>query len=442
MAGGAAGFRADPTRIHTAAEVLAALHGELATIRQEAAGADPGWETLGLLGELISPVYRGALEQMHHHLEVMDTAFGAHVTRLRTSAATYSAVEESHLQDLAKMTAALGGSSQSGLSVSVGGFQLLGFDPSSDIPSVSTWVKSFTSMVEEQDGAATAFAIDSVLVAVDEFAPVVALVADPFNFLITAGLGFLINLVKPLKDLLGLVTGNPDWIQQDIDRWNHVGDALAGLATAVSDAANQHLLGWQGAAAEAASDKLSHFVAGVTSTGDNAKNLAATLTVVQSLMTAAQQVIESLIATFLEWLFFTWSAALVAEVPTMGASTAAAAVASEAEAGVAVSRGVSIIDRVVILLEKLGAIVEKLGGNMTKLRTTFTAEAELSSAGAPAFKPLGNVLGAGQVEFRPLNIAVYGQIAADALGGALKTETGAPNAHPDTQIDQELAGGS
>src|SRR5262249_60191496 len=91
-----------------------------------------------------------------------------------------------------------------------------------------------------------------------------ALATAPFGYRCPAGLGFLVDVIQPLEDLLGLVTGNGDRIGRDAESWQAVADGLAGLAGSLETAAGQDLSGWLGEASRAARDRLWTFGAGLS----------------------------------------------------------------------------------------------------------------------------------------------------------------------------------
>ena len=74
-----------------------------------------------------------------------------------------------------------------------------------------------------------AYGIGSLAKDVDSFASGHSgeLMGDPLEALIEAGLGFLIDLVAPLKDALNLVTGDPDGLNDKAEEWAGVAEEAA-----------------------------------------------------------------------------------------------------------------------------------------------------------------------------------------------------------------------
>jgi hypothetical protein len=249
------------------------------------------------------------------------------------------------------------------VSVGIGGYDLLRLDPQNDVPVLSGLAKGGSAVVDLVTGADDGVAADLQEIAgdiTDLGGNVLQAMADPVGWLINTGLTFLVDVIQPLDDLLGLVTGNPERMDAEILQWEQVAGQLDPIAEEVLRAASEGLTSWSGEAADAARERLGRFAEGVASLADDVRKLVAVMRIAKVLMEAAQAFVVALIATFVEWLVFTWLAAMVASGPTAGGSTAAAAAATELEAGVALSRGVQFVDRVASVLERIGTVVERI----------------------------------------------------------------------------------
>jgi hypothetical protein len=245
--------------------------------------------------------------------------------------------------------------------VTVGGYDVLRLDPVNDIPGAGDLVSIGKSAAKVVSGGGEMSDLYSVAGSVADLAlNAVVYMADPLNFLITAGLSFLVDVVQPLEDLLGLVTGNGERMGSEITKWGRVGDALGPLANEIRAAADQGLIGWSGKAADAARQRLHEFADAVASLSNDVNQLKMILDLAKTVMETAQQLVISLIATFIEWLIFTWVPALAAAAPTFGASTAAAGAATTVEATTTTTRAVSFVERVINILRRLRTIVYRM----------------------------------------------------------------------------------
>ena len=247
------------------------------------------------------------------------------------------------------------------VAVTVGGYDILRLDPTQDIPGLgglTTAVQKSTHLAsDDRDWKEIADIGGGVG---DLAANVVAYVADPLNFLISTGLTFLVDVVQPLEDLLGLVTGNAERMDAEIARWGRVSAALVPLSTEIRQAADQGLLGWQGDTADAAKQRLHEFTDGVTGLADEVQKLSVIMSIAKTLMAIAQGLVIGVLSTLVEWLVFTWTAAMAAAIPTAGASTAAAGAATTVEVAGATTRAVRFVDRVITLLGRLRAVLTRM----------------------------------------------------------------------------------
>lgn len=194
--------------------------------------------------------------------------------------------------------------------------------------------------------------------------------ADPLGALIGAGLGFLIDVCEPLREMLNWVTGDADAIGKHRDQWRTVGQQLLRLADELSATLTADWAEWQGEASAAAKAKLDGFITGVRETAAETGNLMAVLAFSGALMTIAQDVIKDLISQFVEWLIVTWLAAQAAAIPTCGASEVAAGAATAGEAAVATSRGAAIISKVIAIFKKLEAILARIAKSLQEMRAS------------------------------------------------------------------------
>jgi hypothetical protein len=109
-----------------------------------------------------------------------------------------------------------------------------------------------------KDGDYSSIAADIADMGVTGFATYL----DPLGALVGAGVGFLIDWVKPLHDMLTWVTGDPDKIGEHRTKWVEVGKTLTGLADELGETLESDLTGWKGPASESARKRLAEFVQG------------------------------------------------------------------------------------------------------------------------------------------------------------------------------------
>jgi hypothetical protein len=191
---------------------------------------------------------------------------------------------------------------------------------------------------------------------------------DPLGALVGAGVGFLVDWVKPLHDMLTWVTGDDGKIGDHRKGWQETGQSLVNLATQMSQTLQADLAEWYGPASTAAKARIDAFIEGTRDTAREIGNITGVLAFSAALMDTAMSVIKDLISQFVEWLIVTWLAAQAAAIPTLGGSEAAAAAATAGEAAVATSRAARIIQKVMAIFRKLQEIIAKVMKSLTHLR--------------------------------------------------------------------------
>jgi hypothetical protein len=151
---------------------------------------------------------------------------------------------------------------------------------------------------------------------------------NPLSFLISAGLDFLISLIQPLDDLLGMVTGNGERMASEIDRWGEIKAGLPPIGDAIKPIPEGGLSEWSGKDGDAAREKIKDFAEAVYQLGDQIQVLQGLMRLCELIATCIRKTILALIADWITAMAISWAAAFAAAVPTAGASTAAAMVNS------------------------------------------------------------------------------------------------------------------
>ncbi|WP_137813737.1 hypothetical protein [Gandjariella thermophila] len=199
-------------------------------------------------------------------------------------------------------------------------------------------------------------------------------IADPLNFLISKGLGWLLNVVAPLKQAVDLVTGDPDATSKAATTFNDIAKQTEQLARTYDDHLRTGLRSWNGRAADAAAVKLAHFHDGIAGTASTAGHVAALLQGSSLLMKAAEDIIKGILSDLIEWLVVTWVAAQLAAPVTAGGSEAVAAGASAAEAAAATTKATAEVNKVRQLLSRIMEVLQKVRAVLknSKIGETFT----------------------------------------------------------------------
>ncbi|MCC3765742.1 hypothetical protein K3N28_22030 [Glycomyces sp. TRM65418] len=207
-------------------------------------------------------------------------------------------------------------------------------------------------------------------------AQAVGWITDPLGALISNGLDFLIAVIQPLEDILGFVTGNPDRLQNAIDRWNTIEQACYALAQEVQHVSGAGLGEWDDQAAAIAKTRISELADAIGGIGVKSATCQHWLSVAQALAQTLQEVIKSIISSFLSQLITTWLAALAAAAVTFGGSTAAAAswtavmsARNVMQATRALAQGKNISAMLQASIKTVTTDLAKAGEVLTKIKT-------------------------------------------------------------------------
>jgi uncharacterized protein YukE len=238
-----------------------------------------------------------------------------------------------------------------------------------------------------------AFGIGSLVKDVDSFASghSGALMGDPLEALIEAGLGFLLDLVAPLKDALNLVTGNPEELNAKAEEWAAVAAGLRKLGPETVQNAEATNGNWTGVAADAFRTKVGHFARGASSVAGQADHVADVLRVSATLMDAAQGIIKGIIASWVEYAILTEAAAAASAVFTFGASEAAGQAAVAGEAAVACGEGAETVGQAASMLERIAGVIRQVEGEFSQLARAFEQEASAMREAESALRSSADV---------------------------------------------------
>jgi hypothetical protein len=201
---------------------------------------------------------------------------------------------------------------------------------------------------------ATSFASDAINAA-----------SDPLNFLISKGLGFLESVFYPLKEILQLVTGNPDILSDRAQKFDAVANSCNQLAAQVEQTAMAGGQNWQGDTAHAAGQRISATKQSIEETATSAGHIATLLQISGMLMQAAYDIVNGIIASVVEYVVVTWIAAQAAAPVTLGASEGAAMGATVTEVGLGAEQAGSKVEEATSLLTRIMNLLKRI---LTKLK--------------------------------------------------------------------------
>jgi len=255
-------------------------------------------------------------------------------------------------------------------------------------------------------------ALNTALGFADEAAGVIGgLVADPIGWLISNGVSFLLSWIEPLNELLELVTGDSEALDNAATAFNRLGADIEKLRVETEQLLSDGLSDWEGPAAAAAGKALAEFRDGMSGTAGATGQIAALLSVSSAVMTVVKDVISSIISDLVEWMIVTWLAALAASTVTLGGSVAGAEAATAAEAGMATSKGSRWVQRLQSIIDKLKGLIDKIKAFITRIPSKLVDGTLAENVGKDAARAIAG------------GEASVGKTIIDKMGGKLGKAT-------------------
>ncbi|MET8758587.1 hypothetical protein [Lentzea sp. NPDC004782] len=400
------GFVVHPDELARCAKAVGALSGTSTKLNDAATTASVPAISWGALGHLLGlyEQYDGLLGDLHGHFGKMTEGFGKIDAALTATAQTYAGHEQTTTDAFAKTLQSgldsatappmvSGGKATSNAGAVLGSYTdqysggNVGKQAAKSVPfggSSYSLMKDSAKLSDDLskgDGEAIAKDVVSVISDMNDFMQegmkLAGAIADPLNFLISKGLGWLLDVVAPLKQAVDLVTGDPAATSKAAGTFNDIAKQTEELAKTFDNKLRDGLQSWKSEAGDKAAQKLGGFHHGIEGTAATAGHVASLLQGSSMFMQVAEDIVKGILSDLIEWLVVTWIAAQLAAIPTCGGSEVAAAGATGVEAGVAtakaggeVNKVRSIIQKIVDVLKRIGAVLKE-----SKVGKTFIENA-------------------------------------------------------------------
>ncbi|MEV4758011.1 hypothetical protein AB0J86_23245 [Micromonospora sp. NPDC049559] len=209
---------------------------------------------------------------------------------------------------------------------------------------------------------------------------VLATVTDPLGQLVSWGVAWLIEHVKPLSDALDRLAGDPDQITAYAGTWTNVAAAMRDAAADLDQAVQADLAGWQGAAGDAYRRYAGEQHEALVTAGSGAEAMA-TVTLGAGLVVAlVREVVRDLIAEFVsvlavrlwEWLAIA-GGTLGAGLPWVAAQVSSLAAKWAAKIARLLTGLISSLRRLAPMLSRLDDILRQLRDLLARLARTEPA---------------------------------------------------------------------
>ncbi len=151
----------------------------------------------------------------------------------------------------------------------------------------------------------------------------VSLATNPLSFLVSAGLDFLISLIQPVDDALGMVTGNGERMTAEINRWEGIKDGLPPIGEAIAKIPEGMISEWSGEDGDLAREKIKEFAESVFELGDMVQVLQGLMQLCELIATLIRKTLLNLISKWVTKQITQWAAATAASTFTFGGAAAA-----------------------------------------------------------------------------------------------------------------------
>jgi hypothetical protein len=163
--------------------------------------------------------------------------------------------------------------------------------------------------------------VDATLGGVGGSLDVLGMVIDPFGSLMAWGVGWLMEHVKPLKDALDWLAGNPDEIAAHAATWRNVSAASTGAHQRYADAVRALRADWQGESADAYRHHAGEQLAAIDGIATATNAISYAVEGAGLLVGLVREIVRDLIAQFVATLAARLPQWLAAEGLTLGIAT-------------------------------------------------------------------------------------------------------------------------
>jgi hypothetical protein len=383
------GFIVHPDELSRCAKSVGGLTGTSTKLNDAATTASVPAISWGALGHLLGMYeqYDALLGDLHGHFGKMTEGFGKIDAALSATADTYTHHEktttdafgrtlQSGLDSASAPPMVSGGKGTSNLGAvgSSYGDQYSGDNVGKSSAKLIPFGGSSYSLMKDSaklgddlkkgDGAAIAKDVVTVISDMNNFMQdgmkLAGAISDPLNFLISKGLGWLLDVVAPLKQAVDLVSGDPAATSKAAGAFNDIAKQTEDLARTFDDHLREGLQSWKSEAGDKAAEKLGGFHHGIESTAGTAGHIASLLQGSSMFMQVAEDIIKGILSDLIEWLVVTWIAAQLAAIPTCGASEVAAAAVTPAEAGISTAKAGNEVNKVRSIIQKIVDVLKKI----------------------------------------------------------------------------------
>ncbi|GGQ44571.1 WXG100 family type VII secretion target [Couchioplanes azureus] len=262
------------------------------------------------------------------------------------------------------------------------------------------------SVADTVNGIESGSWIDSTIGGVATGLDALATVLDPLGSLVSWGVGWLLEHVKPLSDALDWLAGDPDQITAYAQTWRNVAANTTEVAATLQTAVTAQLGEWAGASARAYRAHITEQLTAMDGIARATAGIAALVEGAGLLVALVRELVRDLIADFVSVLAVRLPMWLAEEGATLGLATplvvsqVGSLVAKwAARIGKLISALISSLRRLTPLLKRLGDLIDELSDLLRRLART--GEARTPTAGTAGRPGAGSEPAGGDMPTRP-----------------------------------------
>ncbi|GAA4619319.1 WXG100 family type VII secretion target [Saccharopolyspora hordei] len=216
------------------------------------------------------------------------------------------------------------------------------------------------------------------------------LTIDPVGSALAAGVGWLMEHLAPLRELLDFVAGDPNAIKEGADTWNSIKEDLQQLAEDLPKKAQEQTAEWSGQAKDAYAKQVQQYTEGLQALSISAGSASATIATAGTMVATTRGIIRDIIASVVAELIKGALAALAGSVVSFGATVAGYLAYAAGRVGMTIGKITAKISKLLAKLGKAGSLMARTLDDMAKVGSKIGAD--LVTTGAKAF-PVSPALG-------------------------------------------------
>lgn len=366
-------FDVDAAALKVYADTMSRYAGQTKAFGEQVSQADVGDASWGIVGLFAKDKYTETIENLQEFLRSAEGFANGLDERMRRAGTAYDEMDGVTVQQMAALTKRVGSSSAPG-GVSVtpsgggyGGQSYGGYDQGYGGGEFANFGADNYAREQEQqandgsrDQAVGSLVADGASFVYDCYGQMQSMAANPLSWLVNMGLGFLLQVVQPLQDLLEMVSGDPDALEQASSQFLQIEQGLENMKQAFTEETRQQLTQWTGVSAQTAKKRLTEFGVGAGDAAVRSGSLAELLAVSAIIMEVIYDLLKSILSEVITFLIELWLPALAAAVTSFGASVAAAAATTGIKVGTTVATTTQKVTKLSDLLQKLVKVFIKL----------------------------------------------------------------------------------